>query len=166
MLLAWMGISIAAVCVPVTVQFPPRLVYNPTDSVARGWYRVVPREALHVGSVVMVQLPDDVAAFAAQRSYLPAGVPLLKRIGAVAPQVVCVRRGVVRIDGVAVGAVLALDGMHRPMHSWVECRALAGGELFLLSNAHAASFDSRYFGPVGASNVIGNAQPLWTWSAQ
>jgi conjugative transfer signal peptidase TraF len=166
MLFACMGISIAAVCVPVAVQFSPRLVYNPTDSVARGWYRVAPHGSLHVGSVVLVQLPDPVAAFAAQRNYLPKGVPLLKRIGAVAPQVVCVRRGVVRIDGVAMGLVLALDGVHRPMHFWAECRALAGGELFLLSNAHAASFDSRYFGPVGASTVIGNAQPLWTWSAQ
>ena len=37
------------------------------------------------------------------------------------------------------------------------------GELFLLSATNPASFDSRYFGPVAVSAVIGSAQPLWTW---
>lgn len=164
-LLAWLGVGLAAVCAPALMQLQALLVYNPTDSVARGWYWIGPPEALHAGKAVLIRLPAGVAAFAAQRGYLPAGVPLLKRIAAVAPQVVCLRRGVVHIDGVAVGAVLTHDGAHRRMQSWAQCRVLAEGELFLLSNVHAASFDSRYFGPVHASAVIGSAQPLWTWSA-
>ncbi|MBI3531959.1 MAG: S26 family signal peptidase, partial [Burkholderiales bacterium] len=40
---------------------------------------------------------------------------------------------------------------------------LHDGELFLLSATNPASFDSRYFGPIAASAVIGSAQPLWTW---
>jgi len=165
MLLACMAIGLAAVCAPALMQLQALLVYNPTDSVARGWYLIGPPVALHAGSIVLVRLPAGVAAFAAQRGYLPAGVSLLKRVGAVAPQVVCVRRGVVHIDSVAVGAVLAHDSAHQPMPSWTQCRLLAEGELFLLSNTHPASYDSRYFGPVHASAVIGNAQPLWTWSA-
>lgn len=164
MLLAWLGIGLAALCAPAMVHVPVRLVYNPSDSVARGWYRIGPPDSLHVGSIVLVRLPASVAAFAAQRGYLPAGVPLLKRIGAVAPQAVCVREGVVRIDGAAVTAVLAKDGAHRPMPTWALCRALSDGELFLLSNGHPASFDSRYFGPVDASAVIDSAHPLWTRS--
>ena len=39
---------------------------------------------------------------AAQRGYLPTRVPLLKRVGAVAPQHVCIVAGQVRIDGVPV----------------------------------------------------------------
>jgi conjugative transfer signal peptidase TraF len=113
---------------------------------------------------VLIRLPADAAALAAQRGYLPAGVPLLKRIGAVAPQSVCVRGGVVRIDGAAVAAVLALDGAHRLMPTWTQCGTLAEGELFLLSNVHPASFDSRYFGPVHASAVMGSAHALCTWS--
>ncbi|MQU24843.1 S26 family signal peptidase, partial [Pseudomonas helleri] len=38
---------------------------------------------------------------------------------------------------------------------------LEPGELFLLSVTNPASFDSRYFGPVSASAVIGAAHPLW-----
>ncbi|MNV33322.1 Peptidase S26 [compost metagenome] len=162
-LLACMGIGVAALLVPAVAQFPMRFVYNPSDSVARGWYHIGPSSAPQVGGIVLVQLPVGVAAFAAQRGYLPAGIPLLKQIGAMAPQRVCVGEGVVRINGVAVAAVLANDGVGRELQSWTQCRTLAVGELFLLSNVHPASFDSRYFGPVDASAVIGRAHPLWTW---
>lgn len=165
MLVACMAIGAAALCVPALVKFPARLVYNPSDSVARGWYRIGSPDSLHVGGIVLVRLPAGVAALAAQRGYLSAGVPLLKRIGAVVPQSVCVEEGPVRIDGVAVAAVLAEDGVSRPLSPWAQCRALSEGELFLLSNTHPASFDSRYFGPVDASAVIGSAHPLWTWNS-
>ena len=166
MVFACMGISLAALCMPAMVQVPVRLVYNPSHSVARGWYRIEPPDSLHVGSIVLVRLPADAVALAAQRGYLPAGIPLLKRIGAMAPQSVCVRGSVVRIDGASVAAVLAQDGTHRPMPTWTQCRTLAEDELFLLSNAHPASFDSRYFGPVHASAVIGSAHALCTWNTR
>ncbi len=163
-----MGLGLAALCASAMLHPPVRIVYNPSNSVPRGWYRIGPRDStgsLHVGSVVLARLPADAAALAARRRYLPAGIPLLKRIGAVAPQSVCIRERVVRIDGAAVATALVHDGRNRPLHTWSQCRALNGGELFLLSNTSAASFDSRYFGPIAASTVIGLAQPIWTWGA-
>ena len=147
----------------------PRLTYNPSDSVAVGWYRVDPLDRrtsspprrLEVGSIVLVPLPAEAAALAAQRSYLPTRIPLLKRVGAVAPQEVCVIGGSVRIDGVPSAAVLSADRWGRPLPSWSQCRRLRPGELFLLSVTNPASFDSRYFGPVSAAAVIGVARPVW-----
>ena len=147
----------------------PRLTYNPSDSVAVGWYRVDPLghgsdslpRPLSVGSIVLTTLPPDAAALAAQRGYLPARVPLLKRVGAVAPQHVCIVAGQVRIDGVPTAAALPADRLGRPLPSWPHCRPLAEGELFLLSVTNPASFDSRYFGPVSASVLIGVAHPVW-----
>jgi len=141
---------------------PPaaRLVYNPSDSVPVGWYRIGPAQSPPVGGIVLTRLPADVAALAAQRGYLPSQVPLLKRVGAIAPQHVCIVAGVVRIDGVPVAAVLPADRRGRPLHAWAQCRPLAEGELFLLSTTNPASFDSRYFGPIRASAVIGVAQPI------
>ena len=101
------------------------------------------------------------AALAAQRGYLPARVPLLKRVGAIAPQEVCITGRIVRIDGVPSAAVLPADRWGRPLPSWQQCRHLESGELFLLSVTNPASFDSRYFGPVSASAVIGIAHPVW-----
>ncbi|VTU37712.1 conjugal transfer pilin processing protease TraF [Variovorax sp. PBS-H4] len=172
LLFACMGVGLAALCapavMPVAIDDGVLVVYNPSDSVPRGWYRIDRMEnlaSLHVGSIVLARLPADVAAFAGQRGYLPRGVPILKRIGALAPQSACVREQVVRIDGVVVANVRTHDGAHRPLQAWSQCRPLAVGELFLLGDTNPASFDSRYFGPIAASAVLGVARPLWTWSA-
>ena len=172
LLFACIGLGLAALCAPAVVPMSAHervfVVYNPTDSVPRGWYQVSSIDnaaSLHVGSIVLARLPADVAAFAGQRGYLPSGVPILKRIGAVAPQSVSVLGQTVRIDGAVVAIARTHDGAHRPLQAWSQCRPLASGELFLLSDTNPASFDSRYFGPIAVSTVLGIARPLWTWSA-
>lgn len=169
MLAGFTAVGLAALAWAAFVQPLPRLIYNPSDSVAVGWYRIEPFDPhtaslprpLSVDSIVLVPPPAEAAALAAQRGYLPTRVPLLKRVGAVAPQHVCIVAGQVRIDGVPLAAVLPADRLGRPLPSWQHCRPLAEGELFLLSVTHPASFDSRYFGPVSASAVIGVAHPVW-----
>ena len=163
------AVGLAALAWAAFVSPLPRLTYNPSDSVAVGWYRIDPFDPrtaslprpLSVDSIVLVPLPATAAALAAQRGYLPTRVPLLKRVGAVAPQHVCIVAGQVRIDGVPTAAALPADRLGRPLPSWPHCRPLAEGELFLLSVTNPASFDSRYFGPVSASVLIGVAHPVW-----
>ncbi len=160
------SIGLAALAWATFVKPATRVVFNVTDSVPVGWYRIAsfdaPKSALQVGSIVLTRLPTEPAALAAQRGYLPTHIPLLKRVGAVAPQHVCILDGIVRIDGVPSAAVLRADRWGRALPIWHDCRALHDGEIFLLSNTHPASFDSRYFGPVAASSVLGLAQPiLW-----
>lgn len=163
------AVGLAALAWTAFVPPLPRLIYNPSDSVAVGWYRVQPPDpravslprSLSVDSIVLTRLPADAAALAAQRGYLPAHIPLLKRVGAVAPQHVCIIAGQVRIDGVPVAAALPADRVGRPLPSWPHCRPLREDELFLLSATNPASFDSRYFGPVSAAAVIGIAHPVW-----
>ncbi|MNU84700.1 Peptidase S26 [compost metagenome] len=170
-LVAGMGIGLTALCAPAfmskSAQERVFVVYNPTDSVPRGWYRVGSIDkatSLHFGSIVLARLPANVAAFAGQRGYLPNGLPILKRVGAVAPQSVCVREQVVLIDGTAAATTRTHDGARRPLQAWQHCRPLVGDELFLLSDTNPASFDSRYFGPIAVSAVLGIARPLWTWN--
>ena len=169
-LVAGMGIGLAALCAPGFMPMAAHdrvfVVYNPTDSVPRGWYRISSIDnavSLPVGSIVLARLPAEVAVFAGQRGYLPNGVPILKRVGAVAPQAVCVRGGTVLVDGEVVATARTHDSARRPLQAWPQCRRLYDGELFLLSDTNPASFDSRYFGPIAASAVLGIARPLWTW---
>ena len=69
--------GLAALAWAAFVSPLPRLTYNPSDSVAVGWYRIEPfshRSAslprpLSVDSIVLVPLPAEAAALAAQ---LPA----------------------------------------------------------------------------------------------
>lgn len=145
-----------------------RVIYNASDSVPMGWYRVTPLDvastplpdAIPVDSIVLTRLPASMAMLADQRGYLPLQVPLLKRVGAVAPQHVCMTGNIVRIDGVSVATVLPADAQGRSLPVWQQCRRLIDGELFLLSDTNPASFDSRYFGPVSREDVLGIAQRL------
>lgn len=169
MLAGFAAVGFAAIAWASFVSPLPRLTYNPSDSVAVGWYRIEPLDhrptalprPLSVDSIVLVPLPAEAATLAAQRGYLPTRIPLLKRVGAVSPQEVCIVGRSVRIDGVPVAAALSADRWGRPLPFWPECRRLEPGELFLLSMTNPASFDSRYFGPVAASTVIGVAHPVW-----
>lgn len=153
--------SLAAMSWAALTTSPPRLVYNASDSVPVGWYRISSANSLASGDLVLVHLPPEVRSLAAQRGYLPANVPLLKTVAAMAPQRVCVQGSQVRIDGDLVTRRLRWDRQGRALSTWQACRRLVSDELFLLSTANPASFDSRYFGPVSADTVIGRAQPLW-----
>ena len=165
-----LAISVAAIVMtsaPIAraiVDYPrSRLAYNPTASAPRGWYWIEPPRRLGVHDYVLVRLPRAVATMASERRYLPRAVPILKGIGALSPQHVCIRDHRVTIDRKAVASILIRDGAGRPLTAWGQCRALQKDEIFLLSMFNAASFDSRYFGPVARTDVIGVATPVWTW---
>jgi conjugative transfer signal peptidase TraF len=161
--------GIAVMLLAVAAWMPSvfaRLIYNPTDSAPRGWYWLQPTNVFSVGDEVLVDLPDPAARLAAERHYLPMGVPLLKGIGARVGQRVCIRDRIVYIDAKPAATALSRDTAGRPLPTFSQCRLLLPSELFLLNPAKRTSFDSRYFGPVAVSRVRGRAVPLWTWSSQ
>jgi conjugative transfer signal peptidase TraF len=160
------GLALAALAWSAFSKHPPRLVYNASDSVPVGWYRIHHANSITVGNIVLARLPVPWADLAERRGYLPSRVPILKRIGAVAPQRVCVRARRVHVDGVFAATALRHDRLGRSMPSWDACRRLVDDELLLLSADNPTSFDSRYFGPVSSSAVLGVAEPIWTRGSQ
>ena len=154
--------GLAMISLSITIRSEPRLVYNPSESAPPGWYVIHPSSDVQLGDYVIVRLPRDIATFAAQRRYLPLGVPVLKRVVATQGHWVCVVDGRVLIDGLAVARTRSLDGRHHSLTAWSHCRRLLPGELFLLNSESLSSFDSRYFGPVDMSFVRGRATPLKT----
>ena len=162
-LLYVMAVAMSLLGLAAFVRWPTWLLYNPSESAPRGWYARRPAHDLKPGNLVFAQLPPRVAALAHERGYLPLHLPILKRIGAVAGQVVCAEHGLVRIEEQTVVAVRSRDGRGRPLPAWQGCRPLVDGEVFLLATHSPASFDSRYFGPVGREAILGEAVPLWTW---
>ncbi len=92
-----------------------RLVYNATESEPRGWYLTRPaRPPLSRGQLIVFPVPVHVAGLVAERRWLPPGVPLLKRVAAVAGDVVCVDT-TLRIRGEVIGPVLSVDAAGRPL---------------------------------------------------
>ncbi|MPZ44226.1 MAG: S26 family signal peptidase [Betaproteobacteria bacterium] len=160
------GIGLAALAWSTLATPSLQLIYNVSDSVPIGWYRIRPAHDWHVGSIVLAKVPAAFRRLAAERSYLPIHVPILKRIGAVSPQHVCILGRVVYIDFVPIATILEADRLSRRMPAWAACRRLTRDELFLLSVDNPASFDSRYFGPIQASTVIGRADRIWPQTGQ
>ena len=140
----------------------PRYIWNASMSVPIGLYRVQPATALVVTELVAIQPPDLLAAFLDLNGYLPIGVPMLKRVLALPGQTVCRIGLTVTVDGIGMGQARERDGRGRPLPAWHGCRVIADGDVFVMNWQSADSFDSRYFGPLPASAVIGRAVPVWT----
>lgn len=155
---AMSGIALSAL--PVLFRPDPALVWNASASVPVGLYRVVPGIPQR-GDFVLVQTPETVEKLAAKRGYLPAGVPLVKRVTAMEGDHVCAHEKAVFINGVKVAQRRESDSAGHPLSHWSACRKLLAGEVFLLADA-PDSFDSRYFGPVNSTALIGRLEPLWT----
>jgi conjugative transfer signal peptidase TraF len=140
----------------------PHYIWNASNSVPIGLYRIQATTRLAVTELVAVQPPDLLAAFLDLNGYLPIGVPMLKRVLALPGQTVC-RTGLqIAVDGVDVGDARERDGQNRPLPVWHGCRVIADGDVFVMNWQSADSLDSRYFGPLPASAVIGRAVPVWT----
>ena len=93
---------------------------------------------------------------------MPDTVPMVKRIAAENGDIVCRERDAIVINGRVVAHALSADGAGRGLPVWSGCHRLGEGEMFLLMDNVRASFDSRYFGPIPTTAVVGKAVPLWT----
>jgi conjugative transfer signal peptidase TraF len=141
---------------------PPRYIWNASNSVPTGLYRLQPAEPLAVTELVAVQPPGLLATFLDLNGYLPAGLPMLKRVVALPGQTVCRTGLTITVDSIEMGQARERDGRNRPLPTWQGCRVLGDDELFVMNWQSADSLDSRYFGPLPASAVIGQAIPVWT----
>jgi conjugative transfer signal peptidase TraF len=152
--------GVALLGLSVLPQARPWLVWNASASAPIGLYRVV-AGPVERGDWVLVRPPAEVAVLAAERGYLPFGVPLVKRVAASAGDAICARKGALFINGLEVARPLVRDHAGRPMPRWSGCRRLGAEEIFLLLPP-PDSLDSRYFGPISRTLVIGRLAPLWT----
>lgn len=155
------GVGIALL--GLTMAFPPapRLVWNASASAPVGLYAVTPGAAVDTGDMVIARVPDPWRMMAAQRRYIPANVPLVKRVAAVAGDEVCALGHEIFVNGKWVVERRIADPSGRPMKWWSGCVRLRGHQLFLLMPGSPASFDGRYFGVTESSLVVGKARLLW-----
>lgn len=161
----WMTTTCCAmICGGASALFSPapKLIWNASASVPIGLYVMKPADALHLGELVVVRPPEAVASFLATRGYLGRGVPLLKRVLALPGQTVCRTGRAITVDGTTFGNALDHDRLGRALPDWQGCRMVANSEVFLMNWQATNSFDSRYFGALLASAIVGVAIPFWT----
>lgn len=144
---------------------------NLTPSEPLGLWRIVPLDRpVAVGDVVFICPPGTATMrVARERGYLRSGLcpagcaPLIKTVIGVGGQGVEV--GVdVRIAGHSVprSHVSVVDGMGRPLAPFGG-GLIPAGYVFVHSD-FIGSFDSRYFGPIPASGILGLALEVWTYA--
>jgi conjugative transfer signal peptidase TraF len=144
---------------------------NLTPSEPLGLWRMIPlHRPAAVDDLLFICPPETAAMRAARaRGYLRSGscpgsvAPLIKTVIAVARQHVEIGDSV-SVDGrVVSSSSLALrDGKGRPLTPFPS-GIVPPGYVFL-NSAFPGSYDSRYFGPVPASGILGLAQEVLTYA--
>jgi conjugative transfer signal peptidase TraF len=135
-------------------------VWNASASAPVGLYRIYPHSTVARGDMVVAWAPAAARKLAAQRDYLPADVPLVKRVAAVAGDRVCAAGRSILINGRNMPDRRKRDAAGRPMPWWKGCHKLVRGAHFLLADS-PASFDGRYFGITREQELIGRAVLIW-----
>ena len=137
----------------------PRLLWNTSPSVPVGldW---ISSAAPTTSELAVIRLPDAPRALAAARGYLEETALLIKPVAAGVGDLVCRHGAIVSINGQVAAHTKMADERGRQLPRWSDCILLAAGQVLVLTAA-PDSFDSRYFGPIDRSHVIGAARPVW-----
>lgn len=155
-LMAFTGLS--AIALTMRDQ-TPLLIYNPTQSVPPGWYKISPQTDYKSGETVAAWLPREASRLAIERGYLPRATPILKSIAATAGTSYCVTGRTLTIQERTPVEALYHDGKERAMPALAEgCRSIKAGHVLLISTRIKTSFDSRYFGEVPVKSLLGRAE--------
>jgi conjugative transfer signal peptidase TraF len=157
---ALIGCSAGPLAATMWWKPPVLLVWNASASAPIGLYGMRARAPVRRGDMVVAWTPGPARELAANRRYLPANVPLVKRVAAVAGTRICAHGAGIWVNGRRVAVRRSLDTAGRPMPWWSGCRRLRGGE-YLLLNGSPLSFDGRYFGMTKSSDILGRADLLW-----
>ena len=166
------GVGLALMVVFVGVGILAGLRINLTPSEPLGlWQVVTPDRPVSVGDLVFICPPSGALSdFGLARGYFlrgtcPGGAaPLIKAVAATAGANIAVGANV-RIDGIPLpnSWLSSKDGEGRTLMPWTG-GVVPPGQFFLHSQFRG-SYDSRYFGPVPDTGLLGFARPLLTFTS-
>jgi type IV secretory pathway protease TraF len=111
--------------------------------------------------MVLAFAPADAQHLAAERGYLPSGVPLVKYVAALQGDRICADGLRVTINGGEAAIRPPRDSEDRRLPVWRGCKTLGRYDVFLLNGSVRHSFDGRYFGTIQRQNIVGKLRPLW-----
>jgi conjugative transfer signal peptidase TraF len=162
-----MGMAAFAVSMGVLAwkQWGPQMLINGTASEPLGLYRLVRHGSADYrsGMYVVFPVPPDMQALVYGRHWMPDGVPFLKELAALGGDRVCVLPHRLEINGRYVGPVYEEDSQGRALPRNLGCFPVPQGMFFAASGHLDKSFDSRYFGPLPLTQLLGEARPVWTF---
>ncbi|ASQ90959.1 conjugative transfer signal peptidase TraF [Prosthecochloris sp. GSB1] len=151
--------SIATVC---SLFAQPLIIYNATDSLPHGIYRVIKQQTYERGDLIVFPVPERVRSLVIERGWLKPDSYLIKPVAAINGDNVWITCGQVFVNGMSFGVIKKQDRKGLPLPSLVINDTLSAGEIAVLQRSDD-SFDSRYFGPIDESQIIGRAVTIWVF---
>ncbi|HQH26153.1 MAG TPA: S26 family signal peptidase [Oligoflexia bacterium] len=137
----------------------PFLYLNTTPSVPEGVYYVTRVLVWQKGTVVLFRLPEELDGFARGSSWLKPGGVLIKRVGALPGDEVCVADEIF-INDVSAGEVSKTDRDGRELPRISGCFGIPEGYFLPIGDGSPRSFDGRYFGAVKMADAVGEGVRL------
>ena len=129
-------------------------VLNLSPSMEKGIYLLRDIDELKKGDVVVLNIPLDIKETLYSRGYLPKNIKtLLKEVVAIEGDSIKVDCNKLYMNGEYKEGITEVDPKCRELVSFVKDGVLKSGEVFLLGRGKN-SFDSRYFGAVGKSEIL------------
>jgi len=143
----------------------PPLVFNFTDSEPHGVYWKAPTRdgTFRRGQLVVFPVPAVFRSLVYGRGWAAPGLPMMKGIGALEGDQVCISDFQATINGSVVGPVVSVDSAGRPLPRIRGCITVSPGYFLSLSTHVPNSFDGRYMGQLPLSIIAGEVHPLWTF---
>lgn len=143
------------------------LAYNDSPSVPVGWYvRVGGREDVGHGGYVVFPAPEPTYPYLMDRFGGVAGWYLMKPVAAVPGDQVCTRGDFVYVNGRPLARLTYQDSQGHDVPVWRGGLTLGPNEIFVCCPEVPHSFDSRVYGPIQSSQVLGVYRPLWVAKTQ
>ena len=147
---------------PLWRAFGPLLVINLTDSLPHGFYLVYSK-APKQGEIAAFYLPKHVTRQYRDRTWLIPNALFLKPVAFLPGTRLCWKAHRILANDRKIATLKDFDARGLPLRHPRGCLTLKYNEIFVISTFSKNSFDSRYFGPIQRSSVIGTAAPILTW---
>ncbi|OYU74984.1 MAG: signal peptidase I [Alphaproteobacteria bacterium PA3] len=155
------SLFVANAALPELKTKPP-VILNETPSMAKGAYlRVGEVEGLKRGDIIAMPMNNTARNYLVKKLGYPKDTMLIKRVAGLSGDLVCRQGSVVTINKRTVVAALS-DHQGNSLPAWFGCRTVSTNEVFILGD-NPSSFDSRYFGPVSRSELVGIYRAAITW---
>ena len=138
------------------------LYFNLSVSLPRGIYQRVDKEILELGDLALFQVPPDYSIRLGEREWLPPGRPLLKPVAAASGTSFCLEEENLTLHGREYRK-FKTDYLGEKIPTKKGCFQLSETEFLALSNYSNRSFDSRYFGTLQKSSVLGILKPVFVF---
>ncbi len=165
-------VSISILITTVTVFKHYNLVLNNTSSYPIGIYRVLEKKMYEKGDMVSFCAPLNETVkklvsfgFASGNSTCKNNTPvLLKKLVALHGDVITIKDKFVFVNNnLQKNSNIYFVGSSGNVLEKQNSQVIESGNFWAMSDYNKKSYDSRYYGQVELSNIIGSAEPIITW---